>query len=241
MPRHNQRMEMKRLIINSLAKIGIGVYRLESNKKKLFRHYRVTHVLDVGANAGQFAKGLRKHVGFIGELVSFEPLSSAFELLEKAAAHDPKWKVLNCGLGDVNGSLKINISANSASSSFLPILPACEAAAPTSGYISHETVAVRTLDSIFLEYCNRSDCVYLKIDTQGFEKQVLDGARSVLPHIATVELELSLVPLYQNQLVFPDMYELMTRLGYSLVSLEPEFSDPSSGKLLQVNGTFHRH
>lgn len=235
------RMLIRNLLVRALRKAGVGVYRIGLHEHRRFRYYGISRVIDVGANAGQFGEYLRKYVGFTGEIISFEPLSSAFKLLEMTACRDAKWKALNCGLGDMNGSLKINISANSASSSFLEILPACEAAVPTSGYISYETVNVQTLDSVFWKYCKKSDNVYLKIDTQGFEKQVLDGGLSVLPHIATVELELSLIPLYQDQMLFPEMCELMSGLGYTLVSLEPEFWDPSSGKLLQVNGTFHRY
>jgi hypothetical protein len=135
----------------------------------------------------------------------------------------------------------INIAGNSYSSSLLEILPSHVKSAPESVYVGHEEIKVRTLDDVYPNIANESDKVYLKIDTQGFEKQVLDGGLGVLPHIATVELELSLVPLYQDQLLFPAMCELMSGFGYVLVSLEPEFWDPSSGELLQVNGTFHRH
>lgn len=231
---------MKKLLTKLLAKAGFGIYRIDQRQANLYSHYDVSHVLDVGANTGQFGKWLRDHVGYSGKIISFEPLHSAFRLLENAANKDPDWQVVNCGLGDKQGTLDINISDNSVSSSFLPMLQACESAEPGSRYVSHQLATVETLDDVFHKYCANPTSVYLKIDTQGFEKQVLDGAKTVLPHIDTVELELSLATLYEGQLLFREMHECMCDLGYELVALEPEFWDPNTGVLLQVNAVFHR-
>ena len=228
-------------LANVFAKAGLSVNRIGSRKRRLFNEYQINHVLDVGANSGQFAQGLRKHVGYAGEIISFEPLSAAFQALEAAARRDSKWKTLNCALGNEEGRLEINISENLVSSSFLQMLPECEAAAPHARYVSKETVSVHTLDSLYNSYGVTSGNVYLKIDTQGFEKQILDGAKDALPQIDTVELELSLAPLYNDQLLFSEMCEFMSQLGYSVVSIEPGFSDPSSGRMLQVDGVFHRY
>ena len=231
---------MKQLLAKLLAKAGYGIYRIDQRQANLYSYYGVSHVLDVGANTGQFGSWLRDHVGFTGEIISFEPLKSAFQLLQKAADEDPHWQAVNCGLGDKRGTLDINISDNSVSSSFLPMAQACESAAPDSRYVSQETARVEILDDIFHEYCVNPTSVYLKIDAQGFEKQVLDGATAVLPHIDTVELELSLTTLYEGQVLFREMFEFMCNCGYELVALEPEFWDPSTGVLLQVNAVFHR-
>jgi len=234
-------MKTKTIFKNVLRKAGLDVHRIESRKNRLFCHYRISHVFDVGANTGQFGKSLRNQVGFTGQIISFEPLSTAFELLEVTAKNDPNWTAVNCALGEKEGPSEINVSENSVSSSFLPILSACESAAPSSKYVSQETVVIRTLNSEFGKYCTASDNIYLKMDTQGFEKQVLDGGAEVLPYIDTVELELSLVPLYEDQLLFLEMCEFMNQLGFNIVSIDPGFSDPNSGRMLQVDGIFHRY
>jgi hypothetical protein len=82
--------------------------------------------------------------------------------------------------------------------------------------------------------------VYLKIDTQGFESKVIAGAEQVLSRIDTIQLEMSLVPLYEGELLFDEMCRLMMNKGYSLVSAEAGFSDETSGQLLQMDGIFHR-
>jgi FkbM family methyltransferase len=234
-------MHLKKYMIRAFGKAGIGVYKIDSRKRRLFSHFGISHVIDVGANVGQFAKGLRRRVRFTGEITSFEPLSSAYSELSEYAENDPCWTAVNCGLGAHDGTLDINISENSVSSSFLSMLPSCEEAAPESKYVSHESVRVTTLDAVFKQYCSNSDSIYLKMDTQGFEKQVLDGGKNVLSYIDTVELELSLEPLYAEQMLFLEMCQFMSSLGYRIVSIEPGFSDPRTGAVLQVDGIFHRY
>jgi len=78
------------------------------------------------------------------------------------------------------------------------------------------------------------------MDTQGFESKVLKGAENSLPHIDTVQMEMSLVPLYDGELLFNEMCLLMSQKDYTLVAIENGFSDSASGQLLQVDGIFHR-
>ena len=88
--------------------------------------------------------------------------------------------------------------------------------------------------------CQAAEHIYLKIDTQGFESRVICGAERSLLAIDTVQMELSLVPLYAGEQLFPEMSLLMAEKGYRLVGVETGFSDPDSGELLQVDGIFHR-
>ena len=58
--------------------------------------------------------------------------------------------------------------------------------------------------------------------------------------IETVQLEMSLVPLYEGSATFDDLYRIMRDFGFELVAMEEVFSDEKSGKLLQIDGVFHR-
>ena len=228
-------------------KSGYDIRRLDpstytlARTKKLFEIYAVSVVLDVGANTGKFANYVRKDIGFRGELVSFEPLDSAFQLLHRNAAQDPHWRVLNVALGHKNGKASIHRSINSESSSLLPMLPRHLSAAPASRYVANEVVQVKTLDSLYKSLCTDEDSVFLKIDTQGYEKHVLDGARKSLAHIDTIQLEMSLVPLYRSETVFSEMYSFLTQLQYDLVSIEPVYFGSIPSPVLQVDGIFHRY
>jgi FkbM family methyltransferase len=202
--------------------------------------YEIDVVLDVGANTGQFANQLRREVHFAGRIHSFEPLSSAFRVLQGSASRDVDWFTHNFALGDREEKRVIHVSANSYSSSLLDMLPTHAAAAPESRFVGSEEVSVRTLDSIFDEICALGDRVYLKVDTQGYEGRVLRGGRQSLPRVDTVQLEMPLVPLYSGESEFRELYDVMLDEGYVLVALDPGFNDPRTGQLLQVDAVFHR-
>lgn len=208
--------------------------------RKLLNWLDIDVVMDVGANKGQFVWKLRGDLGYENKIISFEPLSSAFEVLSRKAKDDKRWEVHNFALGATEEEMEINISGNSQSSSFRDILSSHTDSEPQSRYVGKEVVKVRTLDAVSGELLRASDNVYLKIDTQGFEKEVLDGAASTLNKIDTVQLEMSLVPLYEGEVLFKELYERMKDSGYSLVGMEPGMLEPDSGRILQVNGIFHR-
>lgn len=213
---------------------------LIARRRQLMRHYGVDLVLDVGANKGQYVDALRNDVEYKGRIVSFEPVSAAYEVIRANAGSDRLWQTHHCALGDVAGPVEINIAGNSYSSSLLGMLPAHETSAPESRYIGKERIEVKRLDDIFDTLVEGARNIYLKVDTQGFERNVIDGARTKLPIIGTVQLELSLVPLYAGEMLFPEMLSFMRDAGYRLVALEPGFSDHASGELLQADGIFRR-
>jgi len=222
-----------------LAKFTPGAHPL-ARKKQLLESYGIDTVLDVGANAGQFGRQLRRDLGYARRIISFEPLASAFAQLAARACGDAAWQVFNFAIGDAAAKREINVAANSQSSSLLRMLPSHVKAAPHAGVVGTEVIEIRTLDSLFGELCRSARNVYLKIDTQGYESKVLKGAESSLARIDTVQLEMSLVPLYEGELLLNEMCALLSGKGYTLVALENGFSDSVSGQLLQVDGIFHR-
>ena len=145
-----------------------------------FDAFGIDLVFDVGANTGQFAREIRDS-GFKGRIVSFEPLSAAHQELTVAAASDQLWAVHErCALGDQEGSVTLNIAGNSVSSSVLEMAAVHAAAAPGSAYVGQEETTLVKLDSVAHKYIGGSQRPFLKIDTQGFEWQVLTGARANL-------------------------------------------------------------
>lgn len=80
----------------------------------------------------------------------------------------------------------------------------------------------------------------MKIDTQGFDSRVINGAKESLPYVKFVQVEMSLVPLYKDEVLFDKMLELMTDNGFQLIAIEPGFMDPVSGHTLQIDGIFQR-
>lgn len=237
-------MNLKNVIRKLVRKAGYDIIRYDptmhsaARRMKILESFDIALVIDAGANTGQFGREIRDY-GYKGNIESFEPLRSAFEVLMENTRNDPSWQAHNLALGDRNGRADINISANSYSSSLLDMLPAHLNAAPESRYIGSETVEIRTLDSIFASL-NGYNEIFLKIDTQGYEQHVLNGAINSLPHIGTIQIEMSLIPLYDEERPFMDMYQYLDDLGYELISIETGLSDNSTGRLLQIDGIFHR-
>jgi len=239
-------MSVKHNLRKLFWKIGYDITKFDplvnsiARRKKLFESYKINIVLDVGANTGQFAKQIRNDIGYKGKILSFEPVSRAYKFLEIESKKDPKWEVFHYALGEIDTKRKINISKNLQSSSFLNMLPVHLQAAPMSVYTRNELIKIKTLDSIFENVCSNGSNVYLKIDTQGYEERVIKGAEKSLINIDTIQLEMSLIPLYEGESLFNKMYNILIKKGYSMVSIEPVFLDQNSGKLMQIDGIFHR-
>ena len=239
-------MGIKHQLWTLFRKMGYDVSRVQSTshplgrRKHLLSSYGIDTVIDVGANAGQYAMQLKNDLGYAKRIVSFEPLGSAFRLLSDNASDDPNWEVFNFALGDTEETAQINVSGNSGSSSILDMLPSHIQAAPQSGYIDTEAIEIKTLDSIFPSLFDKDSNLFLKIDTQGFESKVLTGAEDSLQYIDTLQIEMALVPLYDGELLFNEMHNLMMSKGYHLVAIEPGFWDKKTGHLLQADGIFRR-
>ena len=234
---------MKNTIQNLLSRVGLKLIRYpESDLKRrmqLVKTFGINKIIDVGANAGQYALNMRK-LGYRGPIISFEPLNDAFSLLQKVSTGDENWQIHNIALGEEDRKAEINIADNSYSSSLLDIMPAHVHAAPQSRYVSKQEVTIRKLDSIFADFYHKQDRILLKIDTQGFEKNVIDGAEQSLSKITGIQVEMSLQELYSREMLFSEMIHYLGERGFDLYSLENGFSDPESGRLLQVDGIFFK-
>jgi len=113
------------------------------------------------------------------------------------------------------------------------------AAAPQSHYIQKEKVPMHRLDDALPEGIE-SSTIFLKLDVQGFEPQVLSGASHTLSRTSAVQLEMSLIPLYEGELLLSQMCSAMSAKGFELWDIEPSFRDTATGRLLQVDGIFTR-
>lgn len=237
---------MKALLHFALQLAGYDIHRFrpaafaEPQLAAALRVRACDLVLDVGANTGQFGLKLRAH-GYTGRIISFEPLQEPRERLLQTSASDELWEIAErAAIGDRDGEVDVHVSANSYSSSVLDVLDTHLNTAPDSRYVGSERVPLRRLDRLALPYLRADTVVALKIDTQGYEDRVLDGATAILPRIACIELELSLHPLYAGQKLLPEMLERLRDLGFELRGAWPALVEPDTGRLLQVDAILLR-
>lgn len=234
----------KSVLRRGLHRVGIDIVPydgrrfVDRRRIEVINAARATVVVDVGAGSGQFGARLRAE-RYRGRIVSFEPVSAAFEKLRERAAPDRNWRCLELALGDHSGDVTINVAGNLWSSSFLAMTSAHESAAPESVYVGEEAVRLARLDS--LDVIGADDRAYLKIDVQGAEAAVLDGAEGVFEQINAAELELSLAELYRGQELLPALRDRMLAKGFVLVWLgESVFRDSASDDILALDGIFIR-
>jgi FkbM family methyltransferase len=180
--------------------------------------------------------------GYKNKIVSFEPLTSAYSEISSLSKGYNNWTVAQrCAIGSSRQEIEINISANSVSSTLLNMLDTHIEGAPESKIIGKEKVTVYPLDEIGEQFVGSAKKIFLKIDVQGFEQEVLKGAQKMLDQASGVEMEISLVPLYQDQnWLLAEILQYMKEKGFTLVSIVPAFTDHKTGKVLQCNGIFFR-
>jgi FkbM family methyltransferase len=206
----------------------------------LLERFAITCVLDVGANCGQYGALLRDW-GYRGRIVSFEPLALAHAALERRASADLAWKVApRMALGAADGEVAIEVSAEPDMSSILPQSALLKAISPSSAVLRKEATPLRRLDGVVGAYLSPADRVFLKIDTQGYEAQVLAGAGALLERLLGIQLEMSLVPIYEGERDFRTTFDQLTAAGFEPYLLLPGYFERHLARQLQVDGVFMR-
>jgi FkbM family methyltransferase len=214
--------------------------------RKLIDEFEISLILDVGANVGQFASSMRE-LGYTGTLVSFEPVTAQFAKLKAAASGDPNWITLNCAAGVADETKTINVMNSSVFSSFnTPSKLKTSRFAETNAVVATEPVSVRRLDGLIDELGLRGklkNC-FLKSDTQGFDKSVLEGMGLYLNEVRVLQLEISVTPIYENTVGMTDMLVYLQDRSFAPVAMFPNnaLADWSAIELdyLGVNRSYDR-
>jgi FkbM family methyltransferase len=233
---------MKRAIKQSLRWFGLDIRRIGPGRFPELVDFLVARdvdvVLDVGPNLGWFGQRLRER-GYRGKIVSFEPIEAVFRELKSLAERDSNWQAHRLVFGAVASRTLINVSRKSDYSSIRDQSEAARRFGPVAAVMCQEEVTVARLEDLFDPF--RECTVFLKIDTQGYERPVLEGAREALRHIVGVQLELPLVHLYRDTWSLADALIYMREMGFVLAQLTPVHwvsEDPVS--VLEIDGVFRR-
>ena len=195
-------------------------------------------VIDVGANAGQFAVAAANI--FTGVAIhSFEPDPATAKRLRDSVDGLPNVTVYPIGLDAAEGTAELHVNAHSHSSSMLTLGPVHMTAFPAAREIGTVEVTVSTLDAVFRSQPLEPP-VLLKLDVQGYESRVLEGGRETLKRIDYVIAEASFKPMYEGEVLFLDMVALMKDRGFDFLRPVGWLSDPKTGEILQVDMLFAR-
>lgn len=208
----------KRFLRNQMRSRGWDFVR-GPNLNGFLEDRAVDYVIDAGANKGDYGDHLRRW-GYKGRILSIEPATAPFTLLERRIAQDTSWSAVQVALGSEPGEAEINLSQDERFNSFLATNKKARTFDPKSGVVGTEKVRIDTLDTI-LQDQHPFWRPFLKIDTQGFERQVLGGAGDLLRRCQGVQLELPIVHLYDGVWSFREALEYMESAGFILAQTTP--------------------
>lgn len=218
-------------------------FKVEPSARRLIQvllHHQITTVFDVGANVGQYAVRLR-HAGYRGRIVSFEGLSEAYYAVQAASQSDQDWEVaLRCVLGERDGQANLIRSSEPDMSSLLPMHQHMAQVLDSAAPCGSESVTMYRLDSIFDQHAFPSDRVLLKIDTQGYDLKVLEGAQGILERLLLIQVEMAIVPVYENEPDWLEAARYLLELGFSPVLFTPGYFNRKSARLFSMDGVFAR-
>jgi FkbM family methyltransferase len=202
---------------------------------RICEHREVSLVVDVGANDGDWAASLRLG-GYPGRIVSIEPQSSEFARLAERAALDPLWTGLRMAVGRKDEQLTLPLSRDTVWTSFLPVM---NETADTE-VVREEVVTMTTLDTSVAEFLSNDERVFLKLDVQGYELEVIAGASSVFQHVVAALVEVILVPVYEEQPSREEIFAAFEALGLRLAGVENGHIIPETGEELYIDALFVR-
>jgi len=192
---------------------------------ELFRRLEIQCVLDVGANRGQYRQLLRERVGYQGLIVSFEPVAQNVAALRAQAQADPRWMIRGHALGSTDTQMDINVMKADLLSSFLSPDPSMVPMfRPVNVVDRTERVEMRTLDSVIGDLGDLRN-IYLKLDTQGFDLEVIRGAAATLPRVRALQTEISMQPLYRNAPSYRETLAELTARGFAITAMAPIVRD----------------
>ena len=198
----------------SLPGRPLEAFAEHASLRDIIRELGINVVLDVGANAGQFAAGVRS-IGFPGRIVSFEPVRRDFDALTRRMGRDAEWRGMHMALGDADGTAEINVVPS------MTVMNSLLAPITASRTLETETVQVRRLDGILaglLADVSAPRCL-LKMDTQGFDLRCFAGAGGCLGQVVALFSELSVKQLYQRSPHYRDWLAVYEKAGFELMRL----------------------
>lgn len=212
---------------------------LEYSIKKILLDMEIDLVMDIGAYQGGFSMFILKN-RLAKQVFAIEPNQNTYPTLDGICK---KYKNFNFCTGvaasDKIGKTTLNISANGESSSLRNMSSIHLKAEPNSYTMDRQDIETKTLDAIIKDsYPYFDGNIFLKIDVQGFELNVLNGAASILDSTNAILIELSTEELYHGQSGDVSIRKYLEIRGYNLWGIWPVFVDQQSGKLLQYDALF---
>lgn len=231
--------KIKKYLRQTINSIGYEIKKCqvsEDRKWQWLKNENIKIILDVGANVGKWAIEISPYFPS-AEIYSFEPIKECFDKLILNTSNNYKIHGYNVAVGSLSEKREIYKSDHISSSSLLKMGELHSTAFPDSRGYTREKIRLITLD----EFCSDHDIsgeIFMKIDVQGFEKEVLGGAKECLKNVRVILMEVSYHTLYEGQPLFHEMYTYMRERGFEYRGDFESIKNPIDGSILQANAIF---
>ncbi|MGR3931843.1 FkbM family methyltransferase [Streptomyces sp. BRA346] len=201
----------------------------------LLEKYQVNCVFDVGANAGQYGRRLRR-LGYTGRIVSFEPTEEAFAKLEKAAKDDPEWWVFPFALGREEATQSMHVGWATMNS----LLGASDYGKERYRRFAKdrtEEIEIRRLDSVMDKaLAGLTDPrPYLKMDTQGYDLEVFAGAGDRIEEFVGLQSEVAVLRLYEGSPAMSEAIAAYEDSGFGITGMYPVTREDTTGRVVEFD------
>lgn len=207
---------------------------LSTHLKLMINNANIDLVIDVGANEGQFAQSIRE-IQFKGEIHSFEPVEKTFDVVRELSNSDPNWFCYKLAMGAETETKQINVAKSSVFSSLHTPSSFGKKRFRGAAMTSKETINMTTLDERFGSKRFQQNRLLLKTDTQGFDLQVLKGARGILNQVKVIICELSLQPIYNDIPNYTEMLEFLAEAGFQPTGFYPISRKKDDASLIEMD------
>ena len=250
---------IKNIVKKTAAKLGYEIRKIPKipydnfewlrakTKFKWMQNFNVNTILDIGANTGDFALGIREFFPN-ANIYSFEPLKDVCANLSKNMSQveinkSSNWKAFNIALGDFNGSTKIKRSERSTNSSLLEMTEFFKGA---YNYIRvdswEEEISIRKLDDFIKE--KKLEIVpelMIKMDVEGYEEKVIRGGEEIIKKAKIIFTEVTFKnERYKGQILFDGLYMILKEMGYRCQGFYNMAYEPKTGITLYADAVFVR-
>jgi FkbM family methyltransferase len=210
--------------------------------RRLLAYLDVDCVFDVGANYGQYAEMLRQRVGFTGRIISFEPMPDAVTVLKAKSARDPKWTIEGIALSSSSGARIFHImKSNRFSSLGQPLHTEVDIFERMNAVERTIEVQTETLEEAYMRLKKEYEFSrpFLKMDTQGFDVDIVRAASLVMPFFLGMQSELAVKRIYEQSVDFRDAIAAYKEAGFDVSAFVPNNAGHFP-QLIEMDGIFVR-
>lgn len=193
-------------------------------------------VVDIGVNHGQFLH-LASRLWPDADIIGVEPNASLAEKAKTIYAGNPKIRVESCAVGAENGQIDLFVTANDQNSSIHQPTEAFHDDRQADGVVRTEPVALRRLDGLL---AGVTGPMLVKIDVQGAELEVLQGAGDRLDDVSVIIIESPFEVSYDGAAGFDEIYRFLTARGFAYEGALGQLNSKHTGRVRQEDSIYVR-